>query len=542
MDKNFVSVLRAPDNAFGATEATLFRFEEASTKCCDVKYDYIVGENSAKVVIYPSGSPVKFLKLRFRGEMEFIDKVYGDQWERTGQHCYLEWRSVMSARLMPWYSYAIGDNKMACYGVKTGADCFASWMIDTHGVTLFLNLTNGRGGTDLKEPLVACEIVEFFGKEGEDPYKVAKKFSYMMCDAPVLPKEPIFGVNNWYWAYGRISHDVIMTETDYLMKMCEGTKHRPYMIIDDGWQLNRTYDDGYYIGGPWVPNERFGGDMRKTAEAIHNKGAKAGIWFRPLLTLGDLPEEAKLARCNEGGVFLDPSHPYTLERITKDTATIRSWGYELIKHDFSTVDYFGAEPLTAENSKYTVYYRGKSPFDRTKTNATIIKNFYKAIQNGAGDADVIGCNTVSHLTAGIHSTYRVGNDTSGNSFEWTRRFGVNSVMRLPLNDALYRVDPDCASFTERVDAELNLDYLEMCAVTGMTTLASVTPGILKDKEMERINSIYKLADEDTRRYGIKNYDKNANPEIFVSDDGMCERAFRWDKAYDGARLVLDWND
>ena len=78
MNKKFVSLLREPDNAFGATEQSPFRFEEASTKHCDVKYEYIVSEKSAKVVIYPSGSPVKFLKLRFRGEMDFIEKVYGD--------------------------------------------------------------------------------------------------------------------------------------------------------------------------------------------------------------------------------------------------------------------------------------------------------------------------------------------------------------------------------------------------------------------------------------------------------------------------------
>ena len=540
MDSKFVSVLREPDNAFGATEASPFRFEEAASKCCDVKYEYIIGKHSSKIVIYPSGSPVKFLKLRFRGDMEFIEKVYADTWERSGGNCFLEWRSVMPSRIMPWFCYVIGGGKTACYGVKVGPDCFASWMVDTHGITLLLNLTSGSGGTALKEPLVACEVVELVGDEGEDTYNVAKRFSRMLCDGPVLPKEPIFGVNNWYWAYGRITHESVMTETDYLMQMCAGAKHRPYMILDDGWQLNRTYGNGAYIGGPWIANERFGGDMKKTADAIKSKGAKPGIWFRSLLTLGDVPEEAKLDKFSAGGVILDPSHPYTLERVRSDAAKIRSWGFDLIKHDFSTMDYFGAAPLTAENSNANLYKRQNPPYDYTKTNATIIKNFYKAIQAGAGDADVIGCNTVSHLTAGIHSTYRTGNDTSGRSFEWSRRFGVNSVMRLPLNDTVYKVDPDCAAFTERVDPELNLDYLEMCALTGMTTLASVTPGILTDKQMERINSIYLLADKDEARYGIKNYDKIANPETFVSEDGKTERTFRWDSAYDGARVFLDW--
>ena len=113
-------------------------------------------------------------------------------------------------------------------------------------------------------------------------------------------------------------------------------------------------------------------------------------------------------------------------------------------------------------------------------------------------------------------------------------------MRLPLNDTFYRADPDCAAFTERVDASLNLDYLEMCAYTGMTTLASVTPGILTDAEMKRINEIYKVADRDEYRLGIKNFDKTANPNVFVSEDGSVEKVYDGESAYDGARVVFDW--
>ena len=182
----------------------------------------------------------------------------------------------------------------------------------------------------------------------------------------------------------------------------------------------------------------------------------------------------------------------------------------------------------------------RSFYDKTKTTATIIKNLYKAIQNGAGDADVIGCNVIGHLSAGIHSVQRTGNDSSGRVFELTRMHSVNAIMRLPLNDAFFNADPDCAAFTERVDHDINLDYLEMCAITGMTTLASVTPGILTPERMKRINGIYRMADEDTRRYGIAHYTDNANPEIFVSEDGKTTRTFDWTSPYDGARTVLDW--
>ena len=539
MSKNsFFSILRAPDNAFGATGASPFRFEEAASAANDVKFDYAVENDSAKIIIYPSGSPVKYLKLRFHGDLSFVDKVYGDEWERSGENAFLEWRSVMASRALPWFCYLKGDDVTACYGVKTSPDCFAFWQVDTRGITLFLNLMSGKRGTDLKEPLLACEVVELIGNEGEDSYDVAKRFSRVMCDSPKIPKEPIFGVNNWYWAYGKISHESVMEETDQLMRMCDGTRHRPYMILDDGWQLNRSYGKNTYIGGPWLPNERFG-DMAKTADAIHAKGAKAGIWFRPLLTRGDFPADAEYA-FGSGGNLLDSSHPFTLEKVERDAATIRSWGFDLIKHDFTTIDITGKNPFASTNATKELCVREGTFVDNTKTTATVIKNLYKAIQRGAGDADVIGCNTISHLTAGIHTAYRVGNDTSGRSFEWTRRNGVNSVMRLPLNDVFYNVDPDCAAFTARVDAELNLDFLEMCAITGMTTLASVTPGILNEQEMKRINSIYLLADKDETRYGISNYDKTANPNIFVSNDGKQSRDFDWERAYDGTRVVFDW--
>ena len=312
------------------------------------------------------------------------------------------------------------------------------------------------------------------------------------------------------------------------------------MIIDDGWQLNRTYCAPTYIGGPWTENDRFG-SMAETAAKIHEKGAKAGIWFRPLLTLGDIPTESKY-QMSDGGIILDPSHPYTLERVESDAAKIRSWGYDLIKHDFTTIDILEPNIYCDNRGDVNLYGIKHKLYDNTKTTATIIKNLYRAIQNGAADADVIGCNTISHLTAGIHTVYRTGNDTSGQSFEWTHRFGTNSVMRLPLNDSFYLVDPDCAAFTDRVDPALNLDFLEMCAVTGMATLASVTPDILSDASMKRINEIYKIADRNESRLGIDGYDKCANPEKFASADGSVAYEYDWEKAYDGSRSHLSWMD
>ncbi len=534
---NFVSVLRQPDNAIGATEKSPYRFEEDAFSDCPVKFDYLTGDKSSKVVVYPSGAPVKYLKLRFRGDMSGVSSVYGDVWERSSPTAVLEWRSVNGGRAMPWFCYAKAGEQVKCYGVKTGADCFAFWQIDPYGVTLFLNLTCDARGTDLKEPLVACEVVELLGAEGEDAYKVACRFAQKMCDNPVNPKNPVFGVNNWYWAYGDITRESVLRETDYLMEMTCGVKNKPYMIIDDGWQINRTFGEYGYIGGEWKPSAKFG-DMAETCDKIHEKGANAGLWFRPLLTIEKLPEEVFTAEESHGRT-LDPSHPLVLEKVKEDAKRIADWGFDLIKHDFSTMDALGLFPCAAEN--FGELSKNRRYYDNSKTTATIIKNLYKAIQSGAGKADIIGCNVFGHLSAGIHSLQRVGADTSGRSFEWTRADGVNSVMRLPQNGTFWNVDPDCAAFTARVDGGLNLDFLEMCAITGMTTLASVTPYTLNEEELKRINAIFKIADAAKERYGIKNYDKNSLPDTFVNEEGT-EKKFNWYRIYDGARTVLNWFD
>ena len=541
----FLSVLRKPDTVWGATEETPLRFEETAQSVCPVKYDYVIENGVGKLTVYPSGSPVKYLKLRFRGELNFVDKVYGDQWERSGLQAFVEWRSVMAHRVLPWYTYLIGDNQMACYGVKVQPDAMCYWQVDTHGVTLFVNLCCGNEGTDLKSPILACEVVELFSSDVSNPYLVAQNFSKMMCENPVLPKEPVFGVLDWYWAYGNTSEEIILKETDYLMKMCKGTKHKPYVIIDEGWQKFRTctppdYSKPTYIGGPWdAGNEKFP-NFDKMPEKIHQKGAKAGVWFRPLQTMGYIPSEAILYQKN-GAITLDPSHPFTLERVYNDAKRFSDWGFDLLKQDFTTVDGTGIHNFSSEKQSISMVKPDVKYYDKTKTTAMIFKNLYKTIQNGFGlDKPVMGCNTFTHLTAGIHAINRIGNDNSGMAYEWTRRDGINSVLRLPTNNIFYVADPDVATFTDKTPIKVNLKFLEMCAITGMATISSETPDILSDEDLKEINRIYKIADQGGLGYQIVNYDKNANPEEFISPDGKNYTRFDWDEPYDGTRNVVEW--
>ena len=153
-NNEFPTILRCPDRVLGATEQTDFRFEEPAVDCgCPVEWQYVPGENGWNVVIYPGKSPVKYLKLRWHGDLARVESVLGDEWGRiSATHAPVEWRSVMPFRPLPWFCIARAGETTLCYGVKTGCDCFAFFQLDCHGVTLFLNLMSGAAGTDVNMP------------------------------------------------------------------------------------------------------------------------------------------------------------------------------------------------------------------------------------------------------------------------------------------------------------------------------------------------------------------------------------------------------
>ena len=116
---------------------------------------------------------------------------------------------------------------------------------------------------------------------------------------------------------------------------------------------------------------------------------------------------------------------------------IKTWGYELIKHDFSTFDIFGNFGINL-NGMITPDY-GWTFHDKTKTSAEVILDFYRLLREEAGEMIIIGCNTISHLSAGMFELYRAGDDTSGKEWSRTRAYGINALaFRMCQNNAFYK--------------------------------------------------------------------------------------------------------
>lgn len=476
----FETILRHPDWVMVQQEQGEWKAEHPEGLCRkqDVQIETILVDGKLSVWLTAEQTPVRLLRLRWNFREPLQGVLLGDCWERGYGN--MQWQTIVPHRAMPWYFLCEHNGETAGYGVRVrpGAMCF--WQADPAGISLWLDVRNGGTGVILSgRRLLAAEAV-CRTYTGISPFQAARQFCQALCDDPILPPHPVYGSNNWYYAYGHSSAVEILQDTDMLARLTEGLENRPYMVIDDGWQQDRSDS---YIGGPWVSNERFP-DMAELAQNIQEKGVYPGIWVRFLLDHRDsIPAEWRLPHTG----CLDPSHPEVLGQIREDIKRICGWGYRLIKHDFSTFDIFGRwgfqmQPLPAID--------GWHFYDRSRTTAEIIIDFYRAILSATGTTGtlILGCNTIGHLGAGLMHLNRTGDDTSGVLWERTLRMGVNTLaFRMPQHHIFYDVDADCLGITEKIPWRYNRLWGKLLAKSGTPLFVSMKPGVLSAEEEQELS-------------------------------------------------------
>ena len=452
-----------------------------------------------KLTVYATAykKGLSFVRLRWNKKMRKDVRVLGDAWERG--YGDLQWQTIRPERCMPWYIAVSNGSDMnrdysgrltECMGVMVQPNSLAFWQYDECGVTLWLDTRNGGKGVLLDGKMLECATVVFKDYENVSAYAAVQSFCSLLSPNPYLPDHVVYGSNNWYYAYGKSSQAEIVEDTKFVKRMCKNCENIPYMVIDDGWQKNSC-------DAPWDElNERFF-DMKKLAEDIAKEGVRPGIWVRYLINgrdneprKMDLPEEWYLRK---GKNALDPSHPQVIEYVKETTKRIVDWGYTLIKHDFSTFDIFdrwGFDlPESMSNHDWCF-------FDRTRTTAQIIKDFYTAIKESSNGAVIIGCNCIGHLCAGIHQLNRTGDDTSG--FEWARtaKMGVNTLaFRNCQNRSFFMSDADCVGITGAIDWKLNREWLFALAQSGSPLFVSCKPGVLNEDEERELQKAFEIASE-----------------------------------------------
>lgn len=487
----FLDLQREPDSVTVRTSAGDLRLQRGANgrwTSGAVAVTTMGGPGAVRVQLAAPGSAIERVHVRWHGRVDETSLILGDAWERA--YGDLEWRGLVPDRVMPRYVAMQVGPLTHTYGVRTGARAFVYWQVDAQGISLLADVRSGGTGVQLGERVLdVCDVVCRAGRSGESAFAAIHASCRAMCANPRLPSQPIYGSNDWYWAYGKNSADTVMGDAHHIVDLAPPGANRPFAVIDDGWQPVRGKDKADV--GLWDRgNEKFP-DMPGLAADIARAGARPGIWIRPLLAPADAPDSSRLPRAR---TILDPSIPEVRQKVAEDIARLRQWGFELIKHDYTTFDIFGrwgSQMGSAMTRDGWTFAAGSG-----RTTAEVIDELYRTIREAAGASLVIGCNTVSHLSAGHFDICRIGDDTSGTEWARTRKMGVNTLaFRGAQHGAFYVADADCVGVTRDVPWSLNRQWLDLLARSGTMLFVSLAPDAVGDAERRDLTAALALAAE-----------------------------------------------
>lgn len=341
-------------------------------------------------VACPNG-PLSRVMARWEARFPQDTLYLGDAWERS--YGSLQWRFLQPERIMPWYfaAHHAATGRTFLLGVKTQPSALCFWTVDGEGISLWLDFRNGGGPSIPGErEIAAATFISLQAQEGEAPLSALRRFCRLLCPNPRLAGAPVCGNNNWYYAYGEnFDADAMRRDAAFLAELADGHRNRPYCVIDAGWSPG-----GVCPGGPWMRgNPKTFPDMPELAADMKKVGVRPGIWIRPTaLSFVDNPRRLRPGPATAPEKPLDLTLPENLASVHDDIARVRSWGFELIKHDFPTFDSLGkwGNEMGAEITEPGWHFH-----DQTLTNAEIVLRHYRTLREAAGDAVLIGCNTIS---------------------------------------------------------------------------------------------------------------------------------------------------
>lgn len=449
--------------------------------------------------------------------------VLGDAWERS--YGDLGWQPLRPERVLPWYWLGRSGEGFRGAGVRVrpGAMCF--WTVDSEGYTLWLDVRAGREPVLLGDrQLHAATIVALEADRDLPALEVQRALTAALCDDALAPRRPLVGSNNWYYAYGQgFDLDAVLADAAMIAEAARGHEIAPLCVIDAGWSKGTSGAPG----GPWERGAGTFERMDRVASRIRSEGARPGLWVRPLLTSA----RSALTRDEplDGEWPMDPSRDDVLEQVRTDIARLAGWGYELIKHDFTSFDMLGHFVPTGDLGMAAVPWTFA---DRTRTTAEVIVRLYRTILDAAGDAEILGCNTFGHLAAGLVHAQRTGDDTSGRQWERTRRMGVNTLaFRLAQHQSFFTLDADCVASTPATPWTLNRRFLELVAASGTALFVSVDPRTRGAEVDAAVRDAVQLALSGGAVGGVEALDQfdTSTPELWRLGDE--ERRFAWQRPW-----------
>ncbi len=458
-----------------------------SNAATSIKVDFIAAAQQAAIAIESLTAHVQRIHLRWKRRLPAEALVLGDAWERS--YGDLEWKPLQAERVLPWYAMLHTQGQTSGMGVKTGAAAFAFWQADPSGISLWLDVRNGGNGVSLgNRKLQAATIVQCRGAKDESAFAVTQRLCRAMAQGTrvpamrgAIPVDVIYGSNDWYYAYGQNTHDGILRDADLVSSLAPPGGIKPFTVIDDGYQDAARFPS-----------------LSKLASDIRSRNVIPGLWIRPLRASSSTPQNLLLpdsrysASANDPApLAYDPTIPEALHAIASVAAEACAWGFDLIKHDFTTWELFGqwGSQMGASPTRGNWHFN-----DRSLTNAEIVTALYRQLRAACGeDRIILGCNTMGHLSVGLFDASRTGDDTSGKEWERTRRMGVNTLaFRLPQHKVFCSIDADCVAITPDVPWSMSRQWLKVVASSGTVLLISPDPKAIGPEQRKALRTAFEI--------------------------------------------------
>ncbi len=302
-------------------------------------------------------------------------------------------------------------------------------VLDTEGLTL--------------APGQVWQLEEFWLGSGPDLNVLLDAVGRRMAShhPPLASKSPPAGWCSWYCFGPRVTAANVLDNLDFIAKSAPGLK---YIQLDDGYQAAM---------GDWLDaGAAFGGDVRKVLKDIKARGFEPAIWVAPFVAEAGsqvfqqhpdwFVKDAAGQPLDSGKVTfkgwrrgpwyaLDGTHPGLQAHLTEVFRVMRrEWGCTYFKLD---ANFWGA-------------IHGGRFHDAHATRIEAYRRGMQAIQRGAGDSFLLGCNHPMWASLGLIHGSRSSEDI-GRKWSTIVRVARQNLLRNWQNGKLWWNDPDCVVLT-----------------------------------------------------------------------------------------------